>query len=189
MLEVRTAKRKMEHEEGLNHLWIRLLNEPARQPGKAILQVELPEGFHRDGNLNGFCERASGEIELDLAQQQEVFIPFFTEDAIPCGEYVIVVTLAAGVEQAELFNCRLAIAAIATDGGDAEELEIDQEVIDRLAAFRLPSGDDHPNQTEFVIIAPQVLDIQDKELSQLEKQYRVDYEMNSLRKDAAQHLN
>lgn len=91
-LEMKLAKSMMEHEEGMNHLWIQIIRDGNTTDKPLELQIHLPDGVYRSVNLNGYAEIEQKRTVLG-PHDTEVLFEIYTEEAIPCGEAIIQVTL------------------------------------------------------------------------------------------------
>lgn len=166
MVDIQLAKSKMENEEGMNHLWIKLHPEDLLQTSE--IKIQLPKGIYLSKNLNGLIENEQGHIITD-ASGQDMIIEIFTQDAIPCGEMTIVVSLLtseAAVHQ------DISIQVVPEE--EMDTAEINQHVVERVKALSntSPTHDDDEDDSNIVYIQPKILE---QRISRLEKNYRIDY--------------
>ncbi|HEY2493539.1 MAG TPA: hypothetical protein VGI33_11580 [Paenibacillus sp.] len=160
----------MENEEGMNHLWIQFFWDDTFVPINAEIRVQLPNGVYRLHNLNGYDENEFRHILLDLSKDKDVLIEFFTQDAITCGEAIIIVTLSSGdYEQIQEIPIHL------VSDQEMDLLDIDEHVIERLKELANSNDSSTKKETDLVVIQPRILEIRSNESSYLEKEYRVDY--------------
>lgn len=168
MIDLRLAKSMMENEEGMNHLWIRLLDDEKVKIQGYELYIQLPIGIYRSYNLNGFAENEQEHVVVD-ALDEDVVIEIFTQDAIQCGETTIIVHLCSA-------NITISkeISFLLVKEDEMDTVEIDEQVIERIKALdnAAPSYD----EGAFIeFIQPKILKKSANEFSHLEKQYRIDY--------------
>ncbi|AIQ62570.1 hypothetical protein PSTEL_05105 [Paenibacillus stellifer] len=168
MLDIKLAKSKMENEEGMNHLWIQLLQDEKTQPQKSEIQIRLPKGIYRSNNLNGFVENEREHIVVD-APDQDVIVEIFTQDAIQCGEMTIVVSL---LTAETTVSQEISIQIVEED--EMDRVEIDEQVVERIKELR-NTAPPYDAGTDIISIRPRILEKRDNEFSYLEKKYRVDY--------------
>ncbi|PZT56202.1 hypothetical protein [Paenibacillus silvae] len=169
MLEIQLAKSKMENEEGMNHLWIRLVQGEQRQASE--VQIQLPEGIYRSQNLNGLTENERGHIVVD-APDQDVLLEIYTQTAVPCGEMTIVVIL----HTAETM-IRKDITIQVVEEEEMHTAEMNEHVVERIKTLRPPSSASNQDNdgSTIIYIQPKKLEKSTSEYSHLEKNYRVDY--------------
>ncbi|MCC3372399.1 hypothetical protein [Cohnella sp. REN36] len=168
MLDIKLAKSKMENEEGMNHLWVQLLQDEQVQSQKSEIQIRLPKGIYRSKNLNGLVENEREHIVVDVFNR-DVIIEIFTQDAIQCGEMTIVVSL---LTAETTVSKEISIQVVEED--EMEMVEIDEQVVERikeLSKVTLP----YDAGTNMVSIQSRILEKRDNEFSHLEKKYRIDY--------------
>jgi ATP-dependent Clp protease protease subunit len=168
MLEIKLAKPKMENQEGMNHLWVRLFRNEKAESQESEIQIRLPKGIYRSRNLNGFVENEREHIVVGPLDR-DVIIEIFTQDAIPCGEMTIVVSL---LTAETTFSNEISIDVVEED--EMDMVEIDEQVVKRIkeisnAASRCDV------ETNIVSIQPRLLERRNNEFSYLEKKYRIDY--------------
>ncbi|UVI29474.1 hypothetical protein [Paenibacillus spongiae] len=168
------AKSVMENEEGMNHLWIQLPAVLPSRTAKAAIRVELPDGLYRSPNLNGYAEDESGNIVLDLSKVNDLLIEICTQEAVPCGEWAIRVSLIFG-EKGQTFVQELPLLIAPEDEIDA--LVIDEQVVARLKEMGLSRehGSSTGIEQEFVVYPPTIVEARENEFAFLARKYRVDY--------------
>lgn len=170
MADIQLAKSKMENEEGLNHLWIQLHPEDLTQTLE--IKIQLPEGIYRSKNLNGLVENIQGHIVVDAIDTpyQDVIIEIFTQDAVPCGEVTIVVSL---MTSETTVHQDISIQVIPEE--EMDTAEINEQVIERIKALSnaSPTHEDDDDVSNIVYVQPKIME---QRMSHLEKNYRIDYE-------------
>ena len=168
MLELRLAKSKMENEEGMNHLWIRLETGSLRPTQPSEMVIRLPEGLYRSYNLNGLKESGQEHIMLD-AYTEDVMIELYTREAIPCGEATITVSVRTAGDTIER---EIGLRIVEAD--EMDEAEIDEQVVERIK--ELSTFDPPPDtETDTGFRQPKTIEIKANEWSSLEREYRIDY--------------
>lgn len=168
MLDIKLAKSKMENEEGMNHLWIQLFRDEKVESQKSEIQIRLPKGIYRSPNLNGYVENEREHIAVE-ARDQDVIVEIYTQDAIPCGEMTIAVSLlTAGTTISKEISIQV------VEENEMDTVEMDAQVVERIKAL---SSDAPPHDagTNIVSIQPRIREKRDNQFSHLEKKYRIDY--------------
>lgn len=169
MLDVRLAKRLMENQEGMNHLWIQILQDEPTVLEKSEMCIQLPNGVYRSYNLNGYTENECNHIFLD-SMDKEVMIEIFTQDEIACGEVTICVTLTS----CELTITReISLRIVYED--DMDLVEIDEQVVERIKQLGSANISSNEENTDPIFNQPRVLKLRDNKFSYLTEKYRVDY--------------
>ncbi|MBU5354696.1 hypothetical protein ACN9MH_04115 [Paenibacillus silvae] len=170
MFEIQLAKSKMENEEGMNHLWIKLVQGEQWQASE--IQIQLPEGIYRSQNLNGLTENERGHIVVD-APDQDVLLEIYTQTAVPCGEMTIVVILHTAVT---IMRRDITIQVVEED--EMHTAEMNEHVVERIKTLRPPSSASNQDDdgSTIIYIQPKKLEKSTSEYSHLEKDYRVDYQ-------------
>jgi hypothetical protein len=169
MLDIRLAKSKMENEEGMNHLWVRI--HPISSPTlkHAQLTIHLPDHIHRLENLNGYFEDDEGSILLgSICDEQNIFIEIYTQDEVPCEKTKIEVCLAYQDLQNQTKEIISSIPLHLVTENEMENVKIDKEVISQLKKL----NDTIPEE-KYVEISIKTQYV-NNQLSELEKRYRVD---------------
>ncbi|MGY4762894.1 hypothetical protein ACVNS2_25245 [Paenibacillus caseinilyticus] len=176
MMELKWAKRVMEHEEGMNHLWISLGDLP--EGSQVEVEVECPAGFYRAPNLNGYPESADGTVRISS-----------TEGAVRDVVYEVGVRGGVSYESAEF---RIRVRCTALDGHRSErecltrvglsreeafDPMLDEEVVVRVASLLTPPAAIPEEETAErdpwpCVTVPPV--IRTAELSEWEQKYRID---------------
>ncbi|WP_373233115.1 hypothetical protein [Cohnella sp.] len=168
MLDLKLAKSKMENEEGMNHLWVQLYRDEEVESQQAEIQIRLPKGVYRSHNLNGFVENDREHIVVD-AFDPDVIIEIFTQDAIPCGETTIVVSLWTAET-----TVSKEISILVVEEDEMDRVEIDEQVVERIKKLS-NAASPYDAGTNIVSLQPRILGKRDNEYSHLEKKYRIDY--------------
>jgi ATP-dependent Clp protease protease subunit len=173
MITVKIEKSVMENEEGINHVWIQFQQLPGTEHiGGVRVSLELPEGMHRLPNMNGYPENEFGAIEMGSPiKGSDVLIELYTEKAVPGdkGEISVIVDYRNDRGQLQRHTHSTTINFANEDG--MNDLLIDEEVAGRVKQLRSRSLDD---EWEFTIIKPAAVSLS-RELSELEKKYRIEY--------------
>ncbi|NMF00851.1 hypothetical protein [Aneurinibacillus aneurinilyticus] len=169
MLDIKLAKSKMENEEGMNHLWIRIASFSSENLKHAQVTIRLPDNIYRLENLNGYFEDENGSILLgSVLHEQDIMIEIYTQDEVPCGESKITVSLSYRDNQDQTKEILRSIPLRLVTENEMDNVEIDEEVISRLKKRNESHIEEKfvefPLQTQYV----------SNELSSLEKKYRVD---------------
>jgi hypothetical protein len=174
MIKAKLAKSRMEHEEGMNHLWIQMNDLDAQSLVDVRVIIILPQGVERLQNLNGYGEDSSGGIWLgDIVDAQELLIEIYTKNPVPCGNENIVIELFC--KESKKFEYVLPLLLVTEE--EMEGLVIDEEVIARLKELKAsPKHDLKEADQLFVVMRPPMYVIS-KEMSDLEKKYRIDFRM------------
>jgi hypothetical protein len=180
MIKVKLAKSLMENEEGTNHLLIKILSPVPLAAKKVRIDIRLPNGVSRLNNLNGYYEDKSGTIFIDdFSKGHDLVIEIFTEKPTPCCEGNITIDLKYKdkQDQIKMINQCISLAIVSEDKMD--NLAIDNEVIERTK--NLLNGficNEEIGECEFVIVPPTIQNV-NNQISDLEKKYRVDFNVNS----------
>lgn len=168
MLDIRLAKSKMENEEGMNHLWVRITPLSSHNLKHARLTIHLPDNIYRLENLNGFFEDGNGSILLgSILHEQDIMIEIYTQHEVPCGKNKITVNLVYEDNQNQIKEIVSSIPLYLVTENDLDDLTIDDEVISRLKKLNEIA------QEKFVELPIKIQYVSNK-LSDLEKKYRID---------------
>lgn len=175
MLNLRMAKAKMEHEDGMNHLWIQLLSEEFATIEKAEVSIKLPSGLYRTPNLNGYVENETDCIVLNLSHDTDILLELYTQSAVDFEEARVVVTLRfKDIEnQWRGLNKDITVRFV-TEEELEETLELDLQVIERVKELRNLAVNES-NSDELFIVQPRKYEHRDNEYAYLEKKYRVEF--------------
>ncbi|MDQ0192502.1 hypothetical protein [Paenibacillus wynnii] len=168
ILEMKLAKLMMENENGMNHLWIQIVRDEAAVPQKSKMHLQLPSGISRSYNLNGYTEDERQQIFLD-AKDEEVMIEIFTQDAVPCREVSIGVTLISGETS---LSKEILVQLVSED--EMDHVVIDERVVERIKELGISSTISTGKDGDFVYIKPRYWVTRMNEYSYLEKEYRVE---------------
>lgn len=175
MIELKLAKSAMEHEEGLNHLWLRFVDDAIAEKTDSVqVSFRLPEGVLRLHNLNGFPEDRDGAIRLEAPLRgKDIVIEMYTLDTAPCGLWDVsaVLEYRDGVGALRKYEQTIPMALVSE--GEMQDIVVDEEVVRRVTSMRPSSSE----RWEFVRIPPMFLE--HKEMSSWEKKYRIDCVDNS----------
>ncbi len=175
MIKAKLAKSHMEHEEGMNHLWIQMNCLNAQVITDVRVTIILPRGIQRSENLTGYAEETSGAILIgDLLEEQELFIEIYTKDPVPCGREDVVIELFC--KGAKRFEYVLPLLLVTEE--EMEDLVIDEEVIARLKEMKTPPERELKNSDSLFVVMRPPMHVISKEISDLEKKYRIDYTLS-----------
>jgi hypothetical protein len=174
MITIRSAKSKIEHADGMNHLLVRF--GPIRDAATARIVIELPQGISRKSNLSRFYENEKGEIVIYRPDRADEFmIAIFTDEPISCGSKPIVVTLIytdkKGFEQR--FGYEYIMEVVLEEQMD--DVHIDEEIVAKVLELGISVYDDTESDglaDESAIMKP--IPISPGPYSDLEKKYRIE---------------
>ncbi|WP_088833185.1 hypothetical protein [Paenibacillus tyrfis] len=178
MIVARLAKQAMEHEEGMNHLWVRFDLPQAGSITDVRLAVDLPLGVHRSPNLNGYPETDLCIILLgNSPEDHDVFLELYTEEAAACGraELGIVVEYKDGETEVRAVQ-GISLELKAED--DAEDWPVDEEVVERVKALQCRLQDRAAERAREFVIVPPIVRPRSGYFEDWEKKYRIDYSFN-----------
>ncbi|MFU1795620.1 hypothetical protein ACM1RC_17295 [Paenibacillus azoreducens] len=167
--DIRLAKSMMEHEEGMNHLWIQISRDENAAAKPLELQIQLPDGIYRSDNLNGYAENEQKRVMLGPLDT-EVLFEIYTEEAIKCGEAAIQVTVFSGEK---VITQDISLQLVTEE--EMDQFQIDEQVVERVKTLETNSDTCNSCDKDNMNWLPKVRIIQSHELSELEKRYRVDY--------------
>jgi len=172
MIRLQVEKTRLENEEGLNHLWVEIMDSAVCD---ARIHIDLPEGVFRLPNLTGHYESESGTIMLEgPLDNRDVVVEFFTDAAVAPKRCEILVVLdyrdAQSAEQSMLRTVDFELV----EEAQWEDIVINGDVAGRAKQLRgrSPQRTDHGD--EWVVLVPPRTRIRG-ELSELEKKYRIEY--------------
>lgn len=179
MIKARLAKTLLEHEEGLNYLWIRLVpgtDDTGQGIEQACLHIALPAGVRRLPNLSGYAERESGGIVIDdLHRPHDIFIELFTAEPASCGSHTIRIAMQyRDIEGREGVLEHVILLTIVSEEEELESVVIDDEVVDRIN--RLQRGcDDRSGASDPLEYGPgRLIRIDPYACSEPERKYRIE---------------
>ncbi|GMX62011.1 hypothetical protein Elgi_18150 [Paenibacillus elgii] len=180
MIAARLAKQAMEHEEGMNHLWVRFELPRAGSITDVRLTVGLPEGVHRSPNLNGYPETDCGAILLgDSPEDHDVFLELYTEEAAACGRADIGIAVESKDGETEVVAVQsICISLELKAEDDTEEWPIDEEVVERVKALQCRLQDRAAEKAREFVILPPIVRQRSRDFADWEKKYRIDYSFN-----------
>lgn len=175
MITIRSAKSKLEHAEGMNHLLVRfdLIGEVTA----ARIGIVLPQGISRSSNLSRFYENDKGEIVIYRPDRADEFIiTIYTDEPISCGNKPIVVALIYKDKQGNEHRVEYVYRMEVALEEQMDDVLIDEEVVAKVCELRLiqrnegegdDSTDDDYTTAKPILIAP-------GPYSDLEKKYRIE---------------
>jgi hypothetical protein len=172
MINLRLAKSHMENEEGMNHLWIKII-PPIDITDKICIYIDLPEGVHRLSNLNSYMEDEQGWINIEnVFGEQDLMVEIYTTSPIPCREYLIhtKVHFKKSDQVTKTMDSSITLSIVSEENMDV--MIVDEKVV--LRVKELTGKTDANNDRDFVIIFPKHQNIYN-ELSELEKKYRITF--------------
>ncbi|MEK4852927.1 hypothetical protein NST04_23950 [Paenibacillus sp. FSL H7-0756] len=172
MIQMRFAKSAIEHEEGMNHLWIQLaLPCPVQN---ARLQFILPAGLHRSPDLSGTVEDGSGRLRInEMLAVTDLYFEIFTLEPIPCGEYTINVELSYTGGDGTLTNVKQEIPLMVVSEEESAAIRTDEEVVRRIKELRGICGSNELRQYNEYTPA-KLIRLDSSAMSEWEKKYRVE---------------
>ncbi|MCM3273374.1 hypothetical protein [Paenibacillus elgii] len=178
MIVARLAKQAMEHEEGMNHLWVRFELPRAGSITDVRLTVDLPEGVHRSLNLNGYPETDRGAILLgDSPEDYDVILELYTEEAAACGRAEI--GIAVEYKDGETEVCAIQGISLELKAEDeTEDWPVDEEVVERVKALQSSFKDKAAERAREFVIVPPIVKPRSGYFENWEKKYRIDYSFN-----------
>jgi hypothetical protein len=170
MITVRAAKSKLENQEGMNHLWVRL--EPIGDVENARIQIILPPGIFRGPNMNNFYENDAGELVIYQPNVSvDFFVEIYTREPVRCGSKSIVFALSYNDKNGAFNRVEHFVLIEAVDEDEMNEVYMDEEVVNKIKELQ-QFGEGNKNSNEFS--ASKVLKINPGQLSDLEKKYRIE---------------
>ncbi|WP_238649577.1 hypothetical protein [Paenibacillus piscarius] len=172
MIQIHLAKSALEHEEGINVLWIQLA--PLPQARKTCVQLYLPPGIHRARNLNDMEEDSSGILSIPEPQAAaDLFIEIFTREPIVCGMYSITIEVTYTDEAGAATSVKRGIPLKVVADDEAAELVADPEVVRRVKELQRRADTFTPDP--YIEYPPaKLIRLDASQMSEWEKKYRVD---------------
>ncbi|TXK85260.1 hypothetical protein [Paenibacillus sp. N3.4] len=172
MIKARLAKSILEHEEGMNHLWIQFAS--IGEVKNAQIKIVLPAGVHRAPNLSHYKENGLGDILIAEPQlSHDILIEFFTCEPVSCGKETISIILAYTDKEGQSIRIENTIHFRIVVEEDTDEIQIDEKVVNKIK--QLKAGLDESCPTDRIDYTPmKVFKIDPHPSSELEKKYRVD---------------
>ncbi len=175
MIAARLAKQAMEHEEGMNHLWVRFELPHAGSIKDVRLTLDLPPGLHRTPNLNGYPETDRGVILLgDSPEDHDVFLELYTEEAAACGRAKLEIVVECKDGETEIRAVQSLFLEFKAED-DAEDWPVDEEVVERVKALQCRLQDKAAEKEREFVILPPIVRQRSGDFEEWEKKYRVDY--------------
>ncbi|WP_010491064.1 hypothetical protein [Paenibacillus elgii] len=178
MIVARLAKQAMEHEEGMNHLWVRFELPRAGNITDVRLTVDLPQGVHRSPNLNGYPETDRGAILLgDSPEDYDVILELYTEEAAACGRAEIGIAVEYKDGETEIRAVQsISLELKAED--ETEDWPVDEEVVERVKALQSSLKDKAAERAPEFVIVPPIVRPRSEYFEDWEKKYRIDCGFN-----------
>ncbi|MNO36522.1 hypothetical protein D3C76_265910 [compost metagenome] len=174
-VEFRFAKSFLEHEEGINHLWIKL--EPLAGVKRAAVKLQLPKGIFWTEDAGVYPIDADSQIILESAHSpSELLLEIYTLQPIGCGPAELIFTVscveAGGGERSESF----AVPLLIVDEEVAEPPVIDYEIVQKVKErhWRNTFPFDHDNKEPLDCTPGRQIRYNPHFRSELEKQYSVE---------------
>ncbi|MDQ0060934.1 hypothetical protein [Paenibacillus harenae] len=174
MITIRSAKSKLEHADGMNHLIVQF--GPIGDVTAARIGIVLPQGISRSSNLSRFYENDKGEIVIYRPDRADEFIiTIYTDEPISCGSKPIVAVLIytdkQGNEQRIEYVYRMEVAL----EEQMDDVLIDEEVVAKVRELRLAQRNDGERDAltdDYAAAKP--IPIAPGPYSDLEKKYRIE---------------
>ncbi|MGN7760237.1 hypothetical protein [Paenibacillus sp. 22594] len=175
-LEIRFAKSFLEHEEGINHLWIRLAQLTGVK--HAEVRLQLPKGIYWTGDAGEYPVGADRQIILESLQSpSELLLEIYTLQPIGCGLTELIITVSCLEESGEEREHSLTVPLMISDEEEAGQPAMDDEIV-RKVKERFSRHTQHPDyhgNKELLDCTPGRLIRYDPHYqSELEKKYRVE---------------
>lgn len=172
MISVRGAKSKLECQEGMNHLWVRL--QPIGDVENARIQIILPFGLFRGRNLNNFYENEAGELIIyEPNISDDFFIEIYTREPVSCGSKTIVFILSYNDNNGDFNRMEHFVPIEIVEEDEMNDVCLDEEVITRVKELQLcHEGGNTQNLNGYS--ASKIIHIDPEKCSDLEKKYRID---------------
>lgn len=173
MITIRLAKSILEHEEGMNHMWVQIA--PLGEVEHATLQVLLPAGIHLANSISQhYTQDSSGRIIIDKPNlSHDILLEIYTLEPINCGELTITCVLALIDKGGESYSHSFAASITVTDDEEVGNIQIDEEVVRRVKEQGQYKGND--SKDSILDCTPaKIIRYDSHYCSELEKQYRVE---------------
>ncbi|KWX77687.1 hypothetical protein AMQ84_11865 [Paenibacillus riograndensis] len=174
-VEFRFAKSYLEHEEGINHLWIKL--EPLAGVKLAAVRLQLPKGIFWTEDAGVYPIDADSQIRLESSNPPtELLLEMYTLQPVSPGLAELIFTVsciaAGGVERSEAFAVPLMIAA----EEEAEPPFMDNEIVQKVKERRWKNNhpSDHGNKEPLDCTPGRLIRYDPHFRSELEKQYSIE---------------
>ncbi|PYI51903.1 hypothetical protein [Paenibacillus flagellatus] len=172
------AKSVMEHEEGLNYLWVRI--EPLEASGPLRLYVKLPEGVRRRTIRTGFDETESGAIVIPAGRSQggaDVYVELYTVEPTECGDFDVIVTLAYTDSTGRACEIERRIPLRIMREEEIADPLVDEETAERIHRLE-PMRTARAESDRFRFYSSKdLIRIDPNVLSEQEKKYRIDWRL------------
>lgn len=172
MITVRSAKSKIEHQEGLNHLWLQL--QPIGHVTNARLQIVLPAGVFRRRNMSNFYENDAGEIVIyqpDVAD--DLIIEIYTQEPVRSGTKTILFVLSFEDANGTFNRLEHFVPIEVVHDDEMDDISTDEEVVKKIMELR-PYSDGDKNGDVSEYYRSKTLRIDPGPYSDLEKKYRIE---------------
>ncbi|HJV47299.1 MAG TPA: hypothetical protein VJ824_16400 [Bacillota bacterium] len=177
MITIRSAKSHMENEEGMNHLWIKII-PPEELTEQTCIHIDLPKGVQRLPNVNGYKENEQGWIYIDeITFQHDLLIEIYTTSSIECGDSTIFAQVVFKQQNQEdiVMDSSLCLPIVSEESMD--QLVVDEEVVSlvkRKLAERSEGDTVKGKERDYVVIHPKLYELS-IEMTELEKKYRITF--------------
>lgn len=175
-LEIRFAKSFLEHEEGMNHLWIRLA--PLTGVKRAEVRLQLPKGIYWTGAAGEYLMGADRQIILESLQSpSELLLEIYTLQPIGCGWTELIITVSCVEESGEEREYSLPVPLMISNEEEAGLPLMDDEIVQKVKEH-YPHNTKHSNHhgnKELLDCTPgRQIRYDPYYQSELEKKYRVE---------------
>lgn len=175
-LEIRFTKSYLEHEEGMNHLWIRLA--PLIGVKHAEVRLQLPKGIYWNEAAGEYPVGADGQIILEsLHSPSELLLEIYTLQPIGCGMTELRITVSCVEGSGEEWEHSYAVPLMISDEEEAGQPTVDDEIVRKVKErySRNTQHPDHHGNKELLDCTPgRQIRYNPHYQSELEKKYRVE---------------
>jgi hypothetical protein len=172
MITIRAAKSKLENQEGMNHLWVRL--QPIGPVKNARMQIILPPGIFRSRNLNNFYETDAGELVIYQPEiSDDLYIEIYTREPVKPESKTIIFALSYICAHGVFNKVEHSFPIHVVEEDEMNDVGIDAEVVRRIKELRLyAEGTKDRYLNEYP--PAKILKIDSGQYSDLEKKYRIE---------------
>ncbi|KWX70115.1 hypothetical protein [Paenibacillus jilunlii] len=175
-VEFRFAKSYLEHEEGINHLWIRL--PPLIGMKRAAVGMQLPVGIYWTEDAGAYPMDADGQIRLEPSNSpSELLLEIYTLQPISPGLTELIFTVSCIEGSGEEWAHSFAVPLMIVDEEEAEPPVMDHEIV-RKVKGRQWHNSQHPvdqgNREPLDCTPRKQIRYDPHYRSELEKQYSIE---------------
>ncbi|MNI01395.1 hypothetical protein D3C73_542350 [compost metagenome] len=130
-VEFRFAKSYLEHEEGINHLWVKL--PPLAGVKRAAAGMQLPEGVFWNGDAGECSVGADGQMFLESANApSELLLEIYTLQPVSPGLTELIFTVSCIGGSGEEWTRSFAVPLMIVDEEEAEPPVMDHEIVRKV---------------------------------------------------------